>query len=82
MDTVRVASESIKDVLQGLMSSLASFNQKIGDLTSSLQTAVTRSATSIEQDVKRSTEAASLFGERMVDVAQIIIDRTRQEKAA
>jgi predicted nucleic acid-binding Zn-ribbon protein len=82
METVRVASESIKDVLQGLMSSLASFNQKIGDSTSSLQTAVTRSATSIEQDVKRSTEAASLFGERMVDVAQIIIDRTRQEKAA
>ncbi|MEY4756968.1 MAG: hypothetical protein RJA34_1866 [Pseudomonadota bacterium] len=82
METVRVASESIKDVLQGLMSSLASFNQKIGDSTSALQAAVTRSATTIEHDVKRSTDAASLFGERMVDVAQIIIDRTRQEKAA
>jgi uncharacterized membrane protein len=81
-ETVRVASEAIKDVLQNLMSSLAAFNQKIGDSTSVLQTAVSRSATSIEQDVKRSTEAASLFGDRMVDVAQIIIDRTRQEKAA
>jgi predicted nucleic acid-binding Zn-ribbon protein len=81
-ETVRAASEAIKDVLQNLMSSLAAFNQKIGDSTSVLQTAVNRSAISIEQDVKRSTEAASLFGDRMVDVAQIIIDRTRQEKAA
>jgi methyl-accepting chemotaxis protein len=68
----------VTEVMPGLAERTHALDAQLASLVGS----VTRSASSIEQDVKRSTEAVSLFGERMVDVAQIIIDRTRQEKAA
>jgi hypothetical protein len=56
------------------------FQGGLSDATVSLRDAIGASITALEVDVQRSSEVSRLFGERMTDIAQIIIDRTRENR--
>lgn len=71
------ASEALQRILTDLTANIERLQTTLNASTSSLSNAMGAATASLEGDVKRSADVAHLFGERMTNVAQIIIDRTR-----
>jgi hypothetical protein len=80
MESLEVARSKLAEVLNGLADGASAIQLSLESTTTSLQAAVQAAVSSLEQDVKRSSEVSRLFGERMTDVAQIIIERTRDSR--
>lgn len=80
--TLQTTTQSLQAMLGGLSSTVQGLHDNLSASTGALKTAVETATTSLERDVQRSTNVARLFGERMGDVAQIIIDRTREGRPA
>lgn len=74
---LRTTTESVQGLLVSLSSTVERLNTSLNASAGSLKSAVDTATASLESDIKRSADTARLFGERLTDVAQIIIDRTR-----
>lgn len=84
LDQARKASERFAATLQAMGEDLPALSPKIqllGRECDSLQAALGAAATSLESDVERSSRAVGLLAENLSDVAQAIIDRTRERHA-
>jgi DNA repair ATPase RecN len=75
-------TDAVQKLISGLGTTVDRLNSSVGASTGTLKTAVDAATASLETDVKRSAETARLFSERLTDVAQIIIDRTRESRPA
>ncbi|WP_155301078.1 methyl-accepting chemotaxis protein [Cupriavidus necator] len=75
-------TESANRILTDLAATVEKLHISLNDSTGSLKSALATATQSLESDVKRSSDAARLFGERLTNVAQIIIDRTKEERPA
>jgi hypothetical protein len=53
----------------------------IGGEFDTLQVALATAASSLESDVQRSTRALGLLAENLTDIAQTIIERTKERQA-
>lgn len=71
-------SESVNMLLAKFALTVESVQSTLSSSTGTLRTAISTATQSLESDVQRTSNAASLFGQRLTDVAQIIIDRTRE----
>jgi hypothetical protein len=71
---------ALEQVLNELTKTVQSAQTALADSTTSIKTSVTVSAELLEADVKRSSEAASLLTDRLIAVAQGIIDQTQQHQ--
>jgi hypothetical protein len=84
--TTAAALESTVSSLQGLFGGLSTSvlatQKALADSSQGIATSITRSSDSLESDVARSAKAAALLTERLVQVAQHIIDQTRQVETA
>jgi chromosome segregation ATPase len=65
-----------------LGASVQSNQQTVSHSTESLKTGIARSADLLKADVERSGRAVTLLTDRLTQVAQTIIDRTRQHQGA
>lgn len=65
--------------VDGFTTSLQTAQRSMVDSTAGIKTVMHDSAKSLESDVKRSTDAASLLTEKLTQVAQNIINRTNRE---
>lgn len=75
---LQATTESVQRLMGTLASTVERLNTSLHASTESLKTAVVSANASLETDVRRTADTARLFGERLTDVAQIIIDRTRE----
>lgn len=71
---------ALQQVLDGLTSTVLTTRSAFSDSTLSIKTSVSTSAELLEADVKRSSAAAALLTDRLITVAQGIIDQTRQRQ--
>ena len=71
---------ALQQVLDGLTITVRSTQTAFSDSTVTLKSSVSNSANLLEADVKRSSEAASLLTDRLITVAQNIIDQTRKRQ--
>jgi len=78
VDALRSASDTVNTLLAKLASSVEHIHGTLENTTGSLRNAISTATASLEGDVKRSSDVARLFSERLSDVAQIIIDKTQQ----
>jgi chromosome segregation ATPase len=74
------AKVKLESILNSMGNDVLNFQGGLSDATVSLRDAIGASITALEVDVQRSSEVSRLFGERMTDIAQIIIDRTRENR--
>ena len=74
------AKVKLESILNSVGNDVLNFQGGLSDATVSLRDAIGASITALEVDVQRSSEVSRLFGERMTDIAQIIIDRTRENR--
>lgn len=77
VENVQDAGASINAVLAKLNDTIEKVHTSVGSSASNLNAALSTATQSLEHDVKRSSDAARMFGERLTNVAQIIIDRTQ-----
>ena len=75
---LQATTDSAQMLISRLGATVDRLNESLAVSTGTLKTAVDTATTSLEIDVKRSAETARLFSERLTDVVQIIIDRTRE----
>ena len=78
VDALRSASDTVNALLAKLASSVEHVHGTLESTTGSLRNAISTATASLEGDVKRSSDVARLFSERLSDVAQIIIDKTQE----
>ena len=71
---------ALQQVLDGLTITVRSTQTAFSDSTVTLKSSVSNSANLLEADVKRSSEAASLLTDRLITVAQNILDPTRKRQ--
>lgn len=69
---------SLQNVIDGLSSSVIANQKALAESASGIKSSIARSSEALEGDVGRSAKAATLLTERLAQVAQNIIDRTRQ----
>ncbi len=79
--SIEATGNRLHEILQSLATDIKAVQTELSQTTTTLNTAVGAATAALEEQVKRSAEVSKVFGERMVDVAQIIIDRTREGKA-
>ena len=79
---LKATTEMVQKLIGSLGATVNQLNSSVGASTGTLKTAVDTATASLESDVRRSAETARLFSERLTDVAQIIIDRTRESRPA
>lgn len=74
---------ALQQVLDGLATSVRASQTALSESTASIKRSFSNSIDTLQADVRRSSEAATMLTERLVLVAQNIIDQTRrqQEKA-
>jgi len=77
---LQATTDSVQMLIGRLGVTVDRLNESLGASTGTLKAAVDTATTSLETDVKRSAETARMFTERLTDVAQIIIDRTRESR--
>lgn len=77
---LEAARVKLEEILTALTSDVRNLQTGLNGATTSLRDAVSAATTALEVDVKRSSEVSRAFGERMTDIAQIIIDRTRENR--
>jgi len=77
---LQTVTDSVQKLIGGLGATVDKLNSSVGASTGTLKTAMDTATASLETDVRRSAETARLFSERLTDVAQIIIDRTRENR--
>lgn len=72
---------------KGLAEGLTKVSEGVQDLqeamkqsTRGLKASISESTTALEDDVKRSSEAAGLLTAKLIEVAQHMIDRTREQR--
>jgi len=82
ISTLQATTESVQRLLGNLASTVERLNGNLDASTGSFKSAMDTATASLEANVKRSGDVAHLFGERLTDVAQIIIDRTRDGRPA
>lgn len=80
MSALRMTSETVNSLLIKLATSVTQVQDALENSKGSLRTSITTATASLENDVKRSSEVARQFGERLTDVAQIVIDNTRNSR--
>ena len=80
--TLQATTESVQRLLGNLASTVERLNGSLDTSTGSFKSAIDTATASLEANVKRSGDVAHLFGERLTNVAQIIIDRTRDGRPA
>lgn len=71
---------ALQQVLDTLTNTALATQTALSDSTLSIKRSVSTSADLLEADVKRSSAAASLLTDRLIRVAQSIIDQTRQRQ--
>jgi hypothetical protein len=71
------AGDSIRRTLSQLEETVTKLHGTLGTSTTALHSAISAATQSLESDVKRSTDAARQFGDRLTNVAQILIDHTQ-----
>jgi putative lipoic acid-binding regulatory protein len=76
-DTMQNSVFSLHQKFNGLSDSVLAAQKALSDSSIDIKTSIARSTEALEADVNRSAKAASLLTERLVQVAQNIIDRTR-----
>jgi hypothetical protein len=76
------ALDPIRGLLDSLADSIRASQQSLADSASGIQASIATSADTLQADVRRSGAAASLLTERLTNVAQFIIDQTRQCQGA
>jgi methyl-accepting chemotaxis protein len=74
---LQTTTESVNTVLASLASTVERLHENLSASTGTLKTALATATESLETDVSRSSRAARMFGERLTDVAQIIIDHSK-----
>lgn len=80
--TLQTSADAIQKSLQGFSGTVQGLGDGLHASTENLKTALDTATLTLESQVQRSAAVAQLFGERMNNVAQIIIDRTREARAA
>jgi hypothetical protein len=78
--TLQATTDSLQTMLAGLGGAVQGLHTNLHESTSTLKAAIDNATVSLETSVKRSGDVAQLFGERMSNVAQIIIERTREAR--
>jgi ABC-type transporter Mla subunit MlaD len=76
------ALDPIRGLLDSLADSIRANQQSLAASASGIQASIATSADCLQADVRRSGAAASLLTERLTNVAQFIIDQTRQCQGA
>jgi hypothetical protein len=69
---------SLQQQFVGLSGTVADAQKAMLDSSSSIKVSITRSTDALEADANRSSKAASLLTEKLIQVAQNVIDRTKQ----
>jgi ABC-type transporter Mla subunit MlaD len=71
---------TINRTLAVLPSAIQSVGQNLAESGAQIRSSVSSSARVLEDDVRRSAEAASMLTNKLVEVAQTVIDRTRAQQ--
>lgn len=82
MTGLQEATHAVNTMLTSMTQNAARTTAALTTSSEALQTAVTTTANSLARDLQTSTRAASLFTERLSNVAQSIIDETRKVQAS
>lgn len=78
MAALEATKAKLEEVLQAAAEGIKQIHGTLSTSTETLRDAVGAATTALESDVRRSSEVSRLFSERMTNVAQIVIDRTRE----
>jgi hypothetical protein len=73
---IKVTLDGFESNIVALGHAIKQANQALLETTSSFKDSLSTSASLLETDVRRSSESATLLTDRLVEVAQIVIDRT------
>lgn len=76
-EAITVSINSLQSTLSGLTASVVTWQEAIDKSTTGISSSIAKSSSALEEDVKRSGAAASLLTEKLVKVAETIIERTR-----
>lgn len=74
------SASTVRDMLSGIAESAAKANDALGKSTSTMQKSIEAATGALERDVQTSSRAASLFSEKLAQVADHIIDETRKAR--
>jgi hypothetical protein len=81
-NSLQATISGLKELMGGLATSVQATQSALAECSTGLKQSISSSAEVLQADVKRSTDAASLLTNRLIQVAQTIIDRTRQQQGA
>jgi len=76
-EEITASISSLQNTLSGLTTSVATWQQAIDKSTTGINSSIAKSSSALEEDVKRSSAAATMLTEKLVKVAETIIERTR-----
>lgn len=71
---------SLQQLLTGFGDSMRSTQSVLSDASAQIKSSVDSSADMLQADVRRASDAATMLTERLVTVAQTIIDQTRRQQ--
>jgi hypothetical protein len=76
-DAIASSISAFQNTLSGLTESVSTWQKAINESSVGITTSIAKSNVALENDVKRSAAAASMLTEKLVKVAETIIERTR-----
>nr|WP_217346333.1 hypothetical protein [Noviherbaspirillum sp. L7-7A]MBV0880740.1 hypothetical protein [Noviherbaspirillum sp. L7-7A] len=80
-DSLEKSISSLRQLFNGLSDSVVTTQTLLSDSSNGIKTSITRSTEALEADVARSSKAVSLLTDKLVQVAQNIIDRTKHPES-
>jgi hypothetical protein len=75
--TLEITVASLQGLFGGLSTAVLATQRALSDSASEITTSIARSSEALEADVTKSSKAATLLTDRLIKVAQNIIDRTQ-----
>ena len=82
VDQIRGSTATVREMISCIAESASKASESLDKSATSLQKAVETANGALERDMQMSSRAASMFSEKLVQVADHIIDETRKAKAS
>jgi len=76
-EAITSSINTLQSTLSSLTASVVNWQEAIDKSTNGISASIAKSSSALEEDVKRSGAAASMLTEKLVKVAETIIERTR-----
>lgn len=82
VDEIRGSTATVREMISSIAESASKAGESLGKSATSLQKAVETANGVLERDIQTSSRAASMFTEKLIQVADHIIDETRKAKVS